>query len=180
MINVIKEKNSVAVRSILVVFFIFGLVSCSSLRVKTDYNPDYDFSRLATYNWVPNPKSGVENSLFEKHFHKIMGEKLAEKGITLSETTPDFLIAYYGNVKSKINVQNWGYRYPGWYGGVEVYQYDEGTMVVDFVDAKTKELIYRGTVTAEVNRGNMDMKKRQKRITEAVEKILKDFPPKSK
>lgn len=167
-------------RYLVILIFIIGLASCSSMLVNTDYDPSYDFSKLKTYYWVPNPTIREQNRLFEKHFQKIMGEKLAEKGITLDETNPDFLIAYYGNVQRKIDVQNWGYRYPGWYGGLEVYQYDEGTMVVDFVDAKTKDLIYRGTVKAEVNRGSMDAEKRQKRITEAVEKILKNFPPNSK
>jgi hypothetical protein len=156
---------------------VFGLAACSTMQVETDYDPGYDYSKLKTYNWVPNPSIKQGNELFEKHFQKIMGENLATKGITRDEANPDFLIAYHGDVQRRVDVTNWGYRYPGWYGGIDVYQYNEGTIVVDFIDAKSKELIYRSTVTAEVGRGSMDFEKRQKRITEAVEKILKDFPP---
>lgn len=167
-----------AIRYLVIAFVTFSLASCSSMRVNTDYDPGYDFSKLTMYYWIPNPDVSERNKLFDKHFRKIMGDKLKEKGFTPDENNPDFLIAYFGDVQRRIDVQNWGYRYPGWYGGVEVYQYDEGTIVVDFVDAKTNDLIYRGTVKAEVNRGNMNTAKRQKRITEAVEKILKNFPPK--
>ena len=109
-----------------------------------------------------------------------MDEKLAAKGYSVSESNPDFLIAYHGNVQSKVDVTNWGYRYPGWYGGVEVYQYDEGTLIVDFVDSTSKDLIYRGTLTAEMDRRSTDFERRQKRINEAVDKILKRFPPPTK
>ena len=167
----------VNIRYILLTTLLFSLASCSTIDVQSDHDPSYDFSKLQTYNWVPNPNLKKENELFEKHFQKIMGDQLASKGMTLSESSPDFLIAYHGDVQRRVDINNWGYRYPGWYGGIDVYQYNEGTIVVDFVDANSKEMIYRSTVKAEVGRGSMDFEKRQKRIDEAVTKILENFPP---
>lgn len=165
---------------LLVTMVAVTLAACSSMRTNIDYDPVYDFSTLKSYNWIPNPQIEQANELFDKHFRKIMDEKLAARGYSVDENNPDFLVAYHGNVQSKVDVTNWGYRYPGWYGGIEVYQYEEGTLIVDFVDAKAKDIIYRGTVTAEMDRRSTDFEKRQKRITEAVEKILKSFPPPKK
>lgn len=156
------------------------LAACSTMRANIDYDPTYDFSKVKTYNWIPNPKIAQSDELFDKHFRKVMDEKLSAKGYSVDESNPDVLIAYHGGVESKVDVTNWGYRYPGWYGGVEVYQYDEGTLIVDFVESASKNLIYRSTVSAEMDRRNSDFEKRQKRIAEAVEKILKSFPPPKK
>ena len=156
------------------------LAACSTMRTNIDYDPSYDFNQAKTYNWIPNPQIAQANELFDKHFRKVMDEKMAAKGYSVNESNPNFLIAYHGDVQSKVDVTNWGYRYPGWYGGVEVYQYEEGTLIVDFVDAQSKNLIYRATLTAEMDRGSSDFERRQKRISEAVDKILKSFPPPKK
>lgn len=168
------------IRNLLVLSVCLVLAACSTMRANTDYDPTYDFSKAKTYNWIPNPQIAQEDELFDKQFRRTMDEKLAAKGYSVNESNPDFLIAYHGNVQSKVDVTNWGYRYPGWYGGVEVYQYEEGTLIVDFVDSTSKDLIYRGTLTAEMDRRSADFERRQKRINEAVEKILKNFPPPKK
>jgi hypothetical protein len=79
----------------------------------------------------------------------------------------------------KIDVSSRGYGYRGLRGGIVVYQYEEGTLVLDFVDAKKMGLIYRGIATAELLRSG-SFEKRQERVNETVEKILKQFPPDGK
>lgn len=157
------------------------LNACSTIRTVNDYDPDYDFSTLKTFSWIDNPNVQQRSMLTVKHFKKTMEQKLAERGMTKTESEPDFKIAFHGKVEQKIDVVNWGYRYPGWYtpyGNVDVYQYDEGTIIVDFIDTQTNELIYRSTVSAEVGRYT-DIEKRKSRIEEAVDKILENFPPKN-
>ncbi len=168
------------IRIILAVITSVVLASCSTMSSQNDYDPNYDFSRLKTYSWIPNPKIEQEDQLFDKNFRSTMDKQLAAKGYSLTENNPDFKIAYHGDVQSKVDVTNWGYRYPGWYGGVEVYQYEEGTLIVDFVDPASNSLIYRSTIKAEMDRRSSDFEKRQKRINTAVEKILKSFPPPKK
>ena len=48
--------------------------------------------------------------------------------------------------------------------------------MLDFVDATTKELLWRGAGKAQVE-DVMTPERSQKLINEAVEKILKNFPP---
>ena len=60
--------------------------------------------------------------------------------------------------------------------GVSEYRYEEGTLILDFMDAKTNKLIWRGAAKAEIDRVNTPGKK-DKLIAEAVQKILKSFPP---
>jgi hypothetical protein len=73
-----------------------------------------------------------------------------------------------------------GYGYRG-YGGMgmsssstTVTEYTVGTMVLDIFDAKTKQLLWRGTGSDEVS-DKAD--KNQKKIAKATEKMFKNFPP---
>ncbi len=94
---------------------------------------------------------------------------------------PDFLIAIYGESQLKTEVVDWGYS-PGRYGRywgpgrVDVYQYEEGTLILDCVDADLMELIWHGTATGAIE-PNLSAEKRTKRINNAVAKILEKFPP---
>ncbi len=63
-----------------------------------------------------------------------------------------------------------------YYGPAIVRQYVQGTLVLDIVDGRTNELIWRGWAT---DRLDDDPKPKQVRhyVTAAVQKILEEFPP---
>ena len=105
-------------------------------------------------------------------------------------SNPDFLIAEHLGKKDIVQVTDWGYKY-GKYGGnyrkhtgswkdnrFSTYQYEEGTLILDFVDAKSKELIWRGSANAKVQNVNTP-EKSEKLINAAVKEILKKYPPSS-
>jgi hypothetical protein len=52
------------------------------------------------------------------------------------------------------------------------YTVTEGTLVVDVTDAKTDQLVWRGSVTGNIN----DTSSLQKQIDKAVKAILKKYP----
>jgi hypothetical protein len=54
-----------------------------------------------------------------------------------------------------------------------------GTLVVDMADAHKNELVWRGMGVKEVD-VNAKPDRRDKNIQEAVEKIFRNFPPKTK
>jgi len=92
--------------------------------------------------------------------------------------------------QEKVSVQqytDWGYGYHGgwpysygyygfWAGAprtyVDVNNYTEGTMILDFVDTRTRKLVFRGTGRAVVGGPESNARK----IAEAVEKIVAKFP----
>lgn len=56
--------------------------------------------------------------------------------------------------------------------GIDRYEYEIGTLILDFVDAQSKELIWRGTAT-----GVIDPYATSEDVYETVAKILENFPP---
>src|SRR3954454_356289 len=76
-----------------------------------------------------------------------------------------------------INTGGWygwgGFWDPGW-PEVMVSPYAEGTLVLDLVDAVTKQLAWLAYCRDEIR----DMKTRHENIEKTVSKALKQFPPK--
>jgi hypothetical protein len=160
------------------------LFACSSVSTNYDYNMSYDFSKLRTYRWADIPSRADADPLVVQRVAVAVEAQLKAKGYTLAEKTPDFLVATYVGRQTRIQVTDFGYGYGphrGWYGpgGLDVYQYEEGSLVVDVVDNRTKQLVWRGTATGTVDPGATPEQK-TKRINDAVAKIFEDFPPKKK
>ena len=81
---------------------------------------------------------------------------LEAKGYTYSDTNPQMLVNFSGKSEQKTEVNPavgmgpglYGFRrglYGGWAGYDAVDQYDEGTVIMDLVDASKNELIWEGT-----------------------------------
>lgn len=156
-------------------------LSCSSISVSHDYDPQVNFTNLKTFSWLSFPKKAEVNQLVVRRIRDAVTGELEAKGLRLS-SNPDFLIAMHGATKEKLDIQDWGYSSPraAYWGhrDISVQQYTEGTLILDFVDAKSKEMIWRGVASGAVDPG-ASPEQRTKRINEAVAKLLAKFPPAS-
>lgn len=117
------------------------------------------------------------NPLIDKRIEAALEQQLVAKGLQKQTAgRPDLFVAYHTNVKDKIDVDTYGYGY-GPYGRrlgtyANVREYQQGTLVVDLIDAKAKELVWRGWAKGEVN----DSVSKEK-IDKAIAKILEQYPP---
>lgn len=170
-------------------------LGCSSVTIKHDYDKDANFAAYKTFGWLEVPTNAVgsvkaameRNSLLDKRIKESVNRDLTGKGYTADDNNPDFLLLYHTGAEDKINVTDWGYGYGpygyggGWYGGshVDVYQYKQGTLILDVIDAKAKQLVWRGYATAALD-PNAPMEKRERRLNDVIVKILAKFPPTTK
>jgi len=161
-------------------------ISCSPIySVKYDYDTKTDFASLKTYDWLPIPAKKDIDRLNVERIKNAVDAQIAAKGFRKTPDNPDFLIASHVGKKEKVRIEDWGYgygphgRYRGGYGGprgVDVYKFEEGSLILDFVEPKSKKLIWRGSAKAQINTDKTP-EKREKLIAEAVQKILEKFPP---
>jgi hypothetical protein len=157
------------------------LVRCSTISVMQDYDPEYDFSKLKTFGFLPIPEDAGIDQLNANRFGDAIKNEMTAKGYTVSENA-DFGVALLFGKQTKTNITSYGYGYgPYWgrYGGttnIDVSQYDEGTLVIDVIDMNKKELVWRGTGTGALN-PNATVEERTANINNAVAQILAQFPP---
>jgi hypothetical protein len=163
---------------------------CATYTTHFDYDPDVRFAELKNYDWLsPTIRGQTISELTVKRIKASTERQLIEKGYRMDTVNPDFLIAIHGGREKKVDLIDWGYTYRGYkhyhYGyynrshRIDIYEYQEGTLILDFVDAESRELIWRGSVTRVID-PNATPEKRERVINEAVAKILEKFPPPTK
>jgi hypothetical protein len=167
-----------------VLVFVTLIFGCGpSITVNHDYDPGYNFSTLKTFAWIPVKTSARVSELTVKRFQNAIEKQLEAKGMTPAAENPDFLIALQGTAQNKVNVTDYGYSYGrywgGGMGGVDINTYQEGTIYLDFIDGKSKELFWRGTGTSVVEPG-LSAEAQENKFNYAAEKILQGFPPAAK
>lgn len=162
--------------------------ACASIAVNTDFDPATDFGAYHTYRWVPEPQRATgdvridRNPLLDRRVRAAVERHLTAKGFEKRESGEvDFLVAYHASLEGKMDVTTmdryYGYRRRGvLVQETMVREYDQGTLVLDIVDARTNELTWRGTAQAEVT-GADTPEERTAKIDKAVEKTLAAFPP---
>ena len=160
---------------------------CSSWSIKSDYDHQAAFGRYRTFTWLAPPvgsrEAGLVNTLLDQRLKSETERDLAEKGIRVATEgeTPDFQVAYHVATREKIEATDWGYAGgpymgPGYMGGagMTVSSYTEGTLVLDFIDNRTRRVFWRGAASRPVE----DPASAATRVGEAVDRMLQQYPPK--
>lgn len=160
-------------------------------EVKTDFDRSADFTTFRRYAWKVHPLLEKDpellNSIGAELVRMGVNEKLIDRGFEPTEVEfADFFVTFFGGRRKEQEVVGatsfstgggYGWGAPQWQTGwteVMVRNYVEGTLVLDFVNAKTNELAWRAYCKGAVRNPN----KRDKVIYKAIEKALKQFPPK--
>jgi len=159
-------------------------VGCSSISVNYDYDSEANFASYQTYAWVEQEQSPTGSDLLDKRIRGAVDTQLAAKGFRQESTNPDILVVFHVGTQDKIDVTDWGYTYQrygygGWGGGrqVDVYQYTEGTVIVDLIDAGSSQLVWRGSATKTID-SNPSPERMEKNINDAMAQVFKRYPPK--
>jgi len=163
------------------------LAACGQpgMQVRADRNPSADFGRYATYAWRTAPAQGAEwparddRTAFDWQVRKLVDQQLATRGYGMAATgRADLIVDYRVSTREKVMNDSFGeyarYRSEGgteglgetWVGG-----YQEGTLLVEATDARTRTLVWYGSATAVVN-----PKLRAERLPVAISKIFETFP----
>jgi len=174
---------------VLVFILLVAVSGCSSLTVNYDYDQDANWAKYRTYGWMEtSQRDSDQNSplantgLLQQRLQNSINLVMADRRITASDD-PDLLVIYHLGSQDKIQVTDWGYRYSDYYWGyggrqIDVYQFTEGSLVIDLVDAETQNLVWRGTGTKVIDQTQKSPEEMQDRANKIINKIMESFPPK--
>jgi len=134
------------------------------------------------------------NSISNRALRTDLTQEFSGLGYMASDSNPDFCVAYYASTNQKLDLTYWDYGYalrPHWWGGwgrrwgrgwggdwgiqnsPMVTQYTEGTVIVDVIDPKTKDLLWRGQGVAAVSDNEQEY---EQELKQTVEAIVDKFP----
>jgi hypothetical protein len=164
--------------------------TASAQKVKTGYDKATDFSKFKTYSWAKSDKPS-SRPLLREHVIGSIDHELNSKGLQRIADGGDLVVAAAGGMGFESNTQGGAPILPI-YGGAPVSMdatmwsgtggggagnyFSEGTLGVDLVDTAARKLVWRGTVTEKFD---IDKKTESvERLSKAITKLFKDFPPK--
>src|SRR6266567_9216794 len=140
--------------AVCIVIFLAALGTAFAQQVKTDFDPQANFSQYKTYSWQDIKPA---NSLWDARIKSAVDAQLAAKGWTQVASGGDVAVVAIKTTQTQRSLQTfydgfgggWGWRRFGGGGFGEAtnteQDYKEGTLVVDMFDAKTKQLVWRGS-----------------------------------
>src|ERR1700719_3947065 len=166
------------------VMFVFA-GRLSAQQVKTDYDHNANFTQYKTYSWE---QVKTKDPLFVDRIKSAVNAALTSKGWTEVPSGGDVSIIAIQTTQDQQTLNTfydgfgggWGWRRFGGGGFGEPttteQDYKEGTLVLDLYDAKTKQLIWRGSAEGMVSN---KAEKNEKNLDKSVAKMFKKFPPES-
>lgn len=160
-------------RKILFLILMTGLVvPCFAQNVSVDYNKDFNFAAVRTYAWE---KGTPADPLMEQRIVKAIESQLARHSLQKSDSTPDVFVVTHVLTREDISLRDWGNGPFRWGDStIDISKILVGTLVVDILDAKNNQLVWRGIAS-----GTLSDKpeKIEAKINKAAEKMFNKFPP---
>ncbi len=178
----------------IVALFGFGLTSCKSTHVTTDYDRTVDFDQYQTFAFY---KPGIDQAkisdLDKRRILRAIDTALTKRGMTKSKDA-DLLIGIDTDEATNIDVHEnyygwynpWYYPYYGvgpWYYGRYYSPYrnnysrsTSGTLYIDLIDGKEKSLIWQGRWEGTI-KPNGTVEEKTSLIHDIVNQIIDHYPP---
>ena len=161
--------------------------ACAQMRVSSHVDRAQDFSGYRTFDWgpadaLPAGDPRLERSpFFQDHIQGAIERQMAAKGFERAavDGVPDLRIHFHAVIASRLDVDELDYQ-RGYCPGSDcrsgVSEYEEGTLVIDLIDARTNRLVWRGWAQDSVE-GVLDNEDRLVRKVEEGVRLMFDRLP---
>jgi Domain of unknown function (DUF4136) len=168
----------------------------AAAKVATDFDPSLDFSQYKTFAYI----GGVENldrmqvnpDLLGNRIHRSVTRELTTKGLreVTPEENPDLVVRYWVDTQVDANVStgsstNWGvygsyygYHWGNIYNSMAAYSTRQGTLGIELINAKTKNLAWRMFASAKLYHTDPD--KIWKTADDNIKNAFTAYPPSPK
>ena len=155
-------------------------LACSTMTTNVDYDHTINWSQFHTFQIAEGTKDPV--TFTQKRIDDGITQQLTAKGWQPSTSNPDILVYSHVVLSSE---KQWnatsmgGFGYRGWGGmggGMATATQTTipiGTLIVDMVNPKTHEMVWRGTAQDQVSSTGAD----RGQIESAMQALFKNFPP---
>lgn len=145
-------------------------------KVEVTYDKTRDFSLFRTYNWVPFQEP-LPNPARHIMMTRAVEAALEAKGLVKAESGADLFVHYAAHIDKKTRSTPsrgesvWQPSSPVF--KIDVGKIEIGTLVLELWEAKSKDVVWRGTGTSVLR----SVAEREEQIKEAARQVLEPYPP---
>jgi hypothetical protein len=163
-----------------------SVTACATMSVGSHVERGLDFSQYRTYEWTPPdalPAGDArleEDMVFLDHVQGAVEKALASRGYRrVTFGGPDLLVHYHAAVSRRIDVNRLDRERGQCYDAAcstRVIDYEAATLVLDIVDARTEQLVWRGWAQENLDTLLSDHHRMAREVSEAVQRMVAQLP----
>jgi hypothetical protein len=162
---------------------LLGLVACASApTVKVGWDEHADFTKYHTWAWKPD--GSIQDAVWAKRCQDVLSDQLATNGLKQVglDQNPDLWAVVHARLSAQTYVASyspdWGYGWGGWAAPYDTVTYEVpvGTMIIDLVDARHKEIVWRGRAKGEIQQGKNN-EQREENLIALLKQLFAGYPP---
>lgn len=158
------------------------LAGCATMNVSSFVERGVDVTSYRTYDWAPVERLATgdprldNNPFFQERLQGAVDQQLAARGLErTTSATADLIIHYHASVSQAVDVGSIDRTY-GYCSDCTPSVYEAGTILIDFVDARTNTLVWRGWAEGSIDGAIDNQEWMEQTVDEAVARILETFP----
>ena len=172
-----------ALKTALVIAAVALIAACaSSPTTNSDYDPATNFAQYHSFGYMATDP--IADPMVDSRIKSAVTAALTAKGWTLNDQNPDVWVVPHVQLseQTQLNTYNtgWGYGRWGAYGGgttqTTVEKIPVGTVIIDLVDAKQKQMVWRGTASNTIDQ-KATPEQKQANVNAAMTQLFEKFPP---
>lgn len=178
---------------------LLSLAACRTFNVRSDWDDSVSFAGYARYHFleppeIPGADPFADNDLLRKRIRGAIEANLTARGFeaVADPAGADFIVTFGVVMDEKLRVTGgggaavggFGYGYGRWpvglggvYGASDVRDYQEATLIVDFLDPSSRDLVWRGWGSGFIQTRDRD--RSPALLQDGVDAVLGRFPPKT-
>lgn len=152
------------------------LLSCSTGNyITSDYEREADLYSYKSYDILAHNECYQDevNPINKQRITRAINKEMGNMGY-IKEEEPDLLVSWYVVVKDVKEVDLY-LDYYGWWryhNSEHIYYYTEGTLVIDLIDRKKKQVVWHGKTSGRVYE---EMPKVEEKINKAIQAMFKKY-----
>lgn len=159
---------------------------CATMQVNSNIQRGADFTQYRTWEWAPDAAMPTgdprldSSPFFQNRVRAAVEHQLTAKGYVRSTLagSPTLRVHYHANFSKTVEITHSGARSGSCDQDCEpeAYAYEQGTLVIDLIDARTEALVWRGWSRDNME-GAIDSQDRmEQEIDAAVAAMFERFP----
>ena len=156
--------------------------ACAPVHVKSSAAGGVRFASYRTYVWAPQAQLSTgdprldNNEFFQDSLQEAVDKELTARGLEkIQPGPPDLVIHYHASVTQQVDPAGADQKY-GYCEECRPTVFDAGTLTLDFIDARTDRLVWRGWAERAIGGSIDDQRLLEQQISDSVARILEKFP----
>jgi hypothetical protein len=156
--------------------------ACASApATKVGWDQNVTFSNYHTWAWRPD--GSIDDPTWARRCQDVLSDQLKQDGLTQVplDRNPDLWALMHVRLSAENVVTpfdpNWGYAWGAW-APIDDYETEIpiGTIIVDLVDAKLKQIVWRGRAKDAIDPGKSN-EAREEKLRAVLAQLFAGYPP---